>query len=208
MRSTKRAASSSARGAGPTPRHAASPAGALAGPMVEIFDHRYRMWHTQGKLPADFRSLLHHQEDRHRDGARIVGQPRHHRGPWRDDRRRKRGGEGLHVPGPSALIGVARGRGPQSDGSIVSARILIVDDEQIIIDSCLRILERSGYQLEAVQDGLEALRKIDEQPLRHRHPRHHDAEDRRPRGAAAGEGGAPGHRGHHDHRPCRRSRRR
>jgi len=44
----------------------------------------------------------------------------------------------------------------------VSVKILIVDDEQIIIDSCLRILRNADYQLEAVQDGLEALRKIDE----------------------------------------------
>jgi DNA-binding NtrC family response regulator len=44
----------------------------------------------------------------------------------------------------------------------VSVRILIVDDERIIIDSCLRILRNDDYQLEAVQDGLEALRKIDE----------------------------------------------
>jgi DNA-binding NtrC family response regulator len=44
----------------------------------------------------------------------------------------------------------------------VSVRILIVDYERIIIDSCLRILRNDDYQLEAVQDGLEALRKIDE----------------------------------------------
>jgi DNA-binding NtrC family response regulator len=42
----------------------------------------------------------------------------------------------------------------------VSVKILIVDDEQIIIDSCLRILTNPEYQLEAVQDGLEALRRI------------------------------------------------
>ncbi len=44
----------------------------------------------------------------------------------------------------------------------MSARILIVDDEQIIIASCLRILRNEEYQLEAVQDGFEALRKIEE----------------------------------------------
>jgi DNA-binding NtrC family response regulator len=44
----------------------------------------------------------------------------------------------------------------------VSVKILIVDDERIIIDSCLRILRNDEYQLEAVQDGLEALRKIDD----------------------------------------------
>jgi DNA-binding NtrC family response regulator len=44
----------------------------------------------------------------------------------------------------------------------VSVKILVVDDERIIIDSCLRILGSGEYQLEAVQDGLEALRKIEE----------------------------------------------
>jgi DNA-binding NtrC family response regulator len=44
----------------------------------------------------------------------------------------------------------------------VSVKILIVDDERIIIDSCLRILRNADYELEAVQDGFEALRKIDE----------------------------------------------
>jgi DNA-binding NtrC family response regulator len=44
----------------------------------------------------------------------------------------------------------------------MSAKILIVDDEQIIIQSCLRILANKGYEIEGVQDGFEALRKIDE----------------------------------------------
>ena len=43
----------------------------------------------------------------------------------------------------------------------MTARILIVDDEQIIIDSCLRILARLDYQVEGVQDGIEALRRIE-----------------------------------------------
>ena len=61
------------------------------------------------------------------------------------------------------LIAVARSRGKRKQREhFVSAKILIVDDEQIIIDSCLRILRNEDYQLEAVQDGLEALRKIDE----------------------------------------------
>jgi DNA-binding NtrC family response regulator len=46
----------------------------------------------------------------------------------------------------------------------MSARILVVDDEEIVIRSCLRILADGDYQVEAVQDGLEALRKIDENP--------------------------------------------
>src|SRR5665647_1539940 len=45
----------------------------------------------------------------------------------------------------------------------MNARILIVDDEDIVIRSCLRILG-GDYQVEAVQDGREALRKIEENP--------------------------------------------
>jgi DNA-binding NtrC family response regulator len=44
----------------------------------------------------------------------------------------------------------------------MSARILIVDDEEIVIRSCLRILGNGDYEVEAVQDGWEALRKVDE----------------------------------------------
>lgn len=44
----------------------------------------------------------------------------------------------------------------------MSARILVVDDEEIVIRSCLRILDTGDYEVEAVQDGWEALRKIDE----------------------------------------------
>ena len=44
----------------------------------------------------------------------------------------------------------------------MSARILVVDDEEIVIRSCLRILSGDEYQVEAVQDGREALRKIEE----------------------------------------------
>jgi DNA-binding NtrC family response regulator len=45
----------------------------------------------------------------------------------------------------------------------MNARILIVDDEDIVIRSCLRILG-GDYQVEAVQDGREALRKVEENP--------------------------------------------
>ncbi len=44
----------------------------------------------------------------------------------------------------------------------MSARILIVDDEEIVIRSCLRILSDSSYVVDSVQDGSEALRKVDE----------------------------------------------
>jgi DNA-binding NtrC family response regulator len=46
----------------------------------------------------------------------------------------------------------------------MSARILIVDDEEIVIRSCMRILDSSDFQVEAVQDGREALRKVEENP--------------------------------------------
>jgi DNA-binding NtrC family response regulator len=46
----------------------------------------------------------------------------------------------------------------------VSTRILIVDDEEIIIRSCKRILAGADYEIDAVQDGLEALRKVEETP--------------------------------------------
>ena len=46
----------------------------------------------------------------------------------------------------------------------MSARILIVDDEEIVIRSCLRILAGDEYQVESVQDGREALKKIEENP--------------------------------------------
>ena len=46
----------------------------------------------------------------------------------------------------------------------MSARILIVDDEEIVIRSCMRILAGDEFQVESVQDGREALRKIEEIP--------------------------------------------
>ena len=44
----------------------------------------------------------------------------------------------------------------------MSARILVVDDEDIVIRSCLRILDGNGYQIEAAKDGQEALRKVED----------------------------------------------
>ncbi|TAK66114.1 MAG: sigma-54-dependent Fis family transcriptional regulator [Betaproteobacteria bacterium] len=45
----------------------------------------------------------------------------------------------------------------------MKVRILVVDDEEIVIRSCLRILsDDADYEVEAVQDGLEALKKIDD----------------------------------------------
>ena len=44
----------------------------------------------------------------------------------------------------------------------MSARILVVDDEEIVVRSCLRILGEGDYQLDSAQDGWEALKKIEE----------------------------------------------
>jgi DNA-binding NtrC family response regulator len=44
----------------------------------------------------------------------------------------------------------------------MSARILIVDDEEIIIRSCRRILGDGNYEVDSAQDGLDALRKVDD----------------------------------------------
>jgi DNA-binding NtrC family response regulator len=44
----------------------------------------------------------------------------------------------------------------------MSARILVVDDEEIVLRSCLRILDGSAYQIEVAHDGHEALRKVEE----------------------------------------------
>ncbi len=44
----------------------------------------------------------------------------------------------------------------------MSARILIVDDEEIVIRSCLRILDGDEFQVESVRDGREALSKVEE----------------------------------------------
>ena len=44
----------------------------------------------------------------------------------------------------------------------MNARILIVDDEEIVVRSCRRILSDSSYVVDSAQDGWEALRKVDE----------------------------------------------
>lgn len=42
------------------------------------------------------------------------------------------------------------------------ARILVIDDEEIILRSCLRIFADKEFQVETVQNGMAALRKIEE----------------------------------------------
>jgi DNA-binding NtrC family response regulator len=44
----------------------------------------------------------------------------------------------------------------------MKGRILVADDEEIVIQSCLRVLAGGGFQVDAARDGLEALRAIDE----------------------------------------------
>jgi DNA-binding NtrC family response regulator len=44
----------------------------------------------------------------------------------------------------------------------MSARILVADDEDIILRSCVRILGNGGNRIDTAQDGAEALRKLDD----------------------------------------------
>ena len=46
----------------------------------------------------------------------------------------------------------------------MGARILVVDDEEIVIKSYLRILGGGDYQVEAAHGGREALHKVEENP--------------------------------------------
>jgi len=46
----------------------------------------------------------------------------------------------------------------------MKARILVVDDEEIVVKSCLRILGEGEYEAEGVASGEEALRRIEERP--------------------------------------------
>jgi DNA-binding NtrC family response regulator len=46
----------------------------------------------------------------------------------------------------------------------MKARILVVDDEEIVVKSCLRILGEGDYEAEGVASGEEALRKIEARP--------------------------------------------
>jgi len=44
----------------------------------------------------------------------------------------------------------------------MKGRILIADDEEIVLRSCLRILSAGGYQIDTAHDGIEAVRKVAE----------------------------------------------
>jgi DNA-binding NtrC family response regulator len=47
----------------------------------------------------------------------------------------------------------------------MSARILVVDDEEVVVRSCLRILGASGHQVESVSSGGDALRRVEQVPF-------------------------------------------
>ena len=196
----KAAASRSAAAAEPAPRSAEP--GAPPVPMVEISIIDTGCGIPEKNLQRIFDPFFTSKEVGKGTGLGLVGQPRHRQGARRHDRGGEHGRRGIDVPGLSCPW-----KPPPDDWrlqtqqeQIMSARILVVDDEEIVIRSCLRILGDGDYEVEAVQDGAEALRQDRGRPLRRDHPRHHDAEDGRPRGAAQGEGNAPGHRRHHGHR--------
>ena len=44
----------------------------------------------------------------------------------------------------------------------MKSRILLVDDEEVVIRSCQRILDTDAYETETAQSGMEALRKVEE----------------------------------------------
>ncbi len=44
----------------------------------------------------------------------------------------------------------------------MTTRILIVDDEEIVVRSCQRILADGGFEIDVAHDGWEALRRVDE----------------------------------------------
>ena len=44
----------------------------------------------------------------------------------------------------------------------MKGHILLVDDEEIVLRSCRRILERDDYEIDVARDGLEALQKVNE----------------------------------------------
>jgi DNA-binding NtrC family response regulator len=46
----------------------------------------------------------------------------------------------------------------------MKARVLVVDDEDIVLESCRRALEGNGYAIDTAPGGAEALKKIDDTP--------------------------------------------
>jgi DNA-binding NtrC family response regulator len=50
-------------------------------------------------------------------------------------------------------------------GMVPNPRILVVDDEEIVCESCKRILEEDGYEVETALSGKEAFEKMKENPF-------------------------------------------
>ena len=46
----------------------------------------------------------------------------------------------------------------------MTSRILVVDDEDIVLRSCTRILSRGNFEIDTATDGAEALRKMEGRP--------------------------------------------
>ena len=44
-------------------------------------------------------------------------------------------------------------------------RILVVDDEMVVCESCQRILEEEGYEIDIALSGTEAFKKMKENPF-------------------------------------------
>jgi len=47
----------------------------------------------------------------------------------------------------------------------MNGRVLVVDDEDVVIRSCRRILSDSGFEVDAATDGSAALEKIGQVPV-------------------------------------------
>ncbi len=43
-------------------------------------------------------------------------------------------------------------------------KILIIDDEEVVLDSCTQILKGSGYQIATATDGTTGLKLVQEYP--------------------------------------------
>ena len=65
------------------------------------------------------------------------------------------------------------------------ARVLVVEDEEDIAFPLVRTLEREGYSVQWVENGVDALDQIKAEP-QHGDPRPRPARHRRPRGLPLG----------------------
>ena len=150
---------STRRAAEPRPSHAVRRARTDGGNI----DRRYRLRHSGEELTSDIRSVFHIQGCRQGNRIGTFRQSRYRRGPWRHYRSAKQSRRGIDVQRLSAADAAGRRARKQTEWErLMSARILVVDDEDIVIRSCLRILDGNGYQIEAAHDGHEALRKVED----------------------------------------------